>query len=55
MKDLINKLPENAYFDFLKKYFDQIEELFNSIVKFFNTLFDKAEEEAPAEDGSGSM
>ena len=50
MKDLISKLPENAYFDFLKKYFDQIEELFNSIVKFFTSIFEKGEEVATEEE-----
>ncbi len=48
MKDLIAKLPSNAFVDFINKYFDQIEELFNSIVKFFTNLFSK--EEAAAEE-----
>ena len=41
MKSLINKLPSNAYFDFLKEYWSDIEALFKSIQKFFLTVFKK--------------
>lgn len=50
MKDLLAKLPSNAFVDFLNKYFDQIEELFNSIVKFFTNVFDKGEDAAAEEE-----
>ena len=38
MQELINKLPSNAFNDFLKDYFAQIEELFNSIIKLITDL-----------------
>ena len=41
MKSLLKKLPDNAYFNFLRENWDDITALFKAIQGFFKKVLDK--------------